>query len=427
MKSKLLLILSIAFALNGINAQSVSDTLLTTLINKALNASEKLKTLRVEKAIAKNGINIGTNLPDPVLTVGVANLPVNSFSFTQEPMTGKVIGISQAFPFPAKLSSMKKSKAVDTLIVDEKSVQLKNSIVFEIKTLYYDLALVNIKTNLVKKRKSLLEQIAKVTEQNYAVGKSSLQNLLQTNVDILKLQEELINLENKRKGLTAKINTYLHQDENTAIPVSENFAIEFRKINRNEITNLVYKNPLLKSAALGVKKSELLLTAKKYELYPNFKIAFQYNQRDYSGALSKDWTDLVSLVVGISIPVDYGNGKSSEIEEANLLKKYYDARYNSELENLTAQISLLVSETNSLYERILLVEKKLLPEAEKALQAAKTDYETAKIDFSNLLGSENQLLKIETTLYEMKFSFLKKLARLEFLTGSKIDNKIFTE
>ena len=37
-------------------------------------------------------------LPDPTVSIGFANLPVDSFDFGQEPMTQLVVGVGQAFP-----------------------------------------------------------------------------------------------------------------------------------------------------------------------------------------------------------------------------------------------------------------------------------------------------------------------------------------
>ena len=37
-------------------------------------------------------------LPDPVLSFGAANLPVDNFDFNQEPMTQFKVGVSQVFP-----------------------------------------------------------------------------------------------------------------------------------------------------------------------------------------------------------------------------------------------------------------------------------------------------------------------------------------
>lgn len=43
-------------------------------------------------------------LPDPSLSLNLVNLPLDSFSFTQEAMTQFQIGISQVLPYPGKLA-----------------------------------------------------------------------------------------------------------------------------------------------------------------------------------------------------------------------------------------------------------------------------------------------------------------------------------
>lgn len=64
---------------------------------------ELLEQARQERFEAEGELG----LPDPVLGIGVNNLPVNSGSFHQERMTGKTIGISQNIPNP----SLRKAKA----------------------------------------------------------------------------------------------------------------------------------------------------------------------------------------------------------------------------------------------------------------------------------------------------------------------------
>lgn len=101
MRKKFLLLISIILGMAESNfAQTES---LQELIGIAIEVSPKIKMLEMKKQAAENRIAQNSNLADPMLTLGLTNLPVNSFSFTQEPMTGKIIGLSQAFPFPGKL------------------------------------------------------------------------------------------------------------------------------------------------------------------------------------------------------------------------------------------------------------------------------------------------------------------------------------
>ncbi|EAU55369.1 outer membrane efflux protein [Mariprofundus ferrooxydans] len=44
------------------------------------------------------------SLPDPTLSLNVMNLPVDTFSTTQEAMTQLQLGVTQAIPFPGSWS-----------------------------------------------------------------------------------------------------------------------------------------------------------------------------------------------------------------------------------------------------------------------------------------------------------------------------------
>jgi hypothetical protein len=76
-------------ALFGGSTKSLDD-----LIDRAVQVSPQIKMLQAKLEAAKNKIPQNSNLPDPQIKLGLVNMPVNSFSFTQEPMTGKMISLT---------------------------------------------------------------------------------------------------------------------------------------------------------------------------------------------------------------------------------------------------------------------------------------------------------------------------------------------
>ena len=120
----LIIVLTISF----INISSAQVDSLEVLINKALEVSPKIKMLEMKKLAAENRIEQNSNLPDPMLTLGIINLPTNTFSFTQEPMTGAVVGLRQDLPFPGKLSEQADVNSKDVDIVEQEILDSKNEI-----------------------------------------------------------------------------------------------------------------------------------------------------------------------------------------------------------------------------------------------------------------------------------------------------------
>ncbi len=173
MNSKtILLVLFFIISFMNITAQQEKEPL-DSLIMKAIQVSPKIKMLQSKFDVAKSSIEIGTNLPDPVLTLGLINMPTNSFSFTQEPMTGKIVGLSQAIPFPGALSSASDVKSVDTLIVEQEISDLQNKIRKDVSDLYYSLQVIREDIRLSLESIELLNQISenmKLAMQVYRIS-----------------------------------------------------------------------------------------------------------------------------------------------------------------------------------------------------------------------------------------------------------------
>ncbi len=426
-KNLMLVILTILIS-NVISVGQTKYATLESMIERAIEVSPRIKQTEIQKEIAKTEIEIGTNLPDPVLTVGLANMPVNSFSFKQEPMTGKIIGLSQAFPFPGKLSATAEAKAIDTLLTEEKIENLKNAVASEVTSLYYEIYLTRKKIELTQKRKELLAKISNVVERKYTVGKASLQNLEQTKVEITKLDDAIISLRKLEEGLTSKLRVLLQLSNNEKIIISNSLPQEPTPINLEDAIKLAENSPVLRETNLGVKKYALLQEAKEYLNYPNFKVALQYSQRDYSQATGANWVDFFSVIFGVTIPLNYGGKNSSEIEKTKLLQKLYGEKYNSEYEKIKKQAAEFVAKLNSYAERAELLSSQLIPQTEKTLAASKADYENGKIDFANVMTAENQALKAETEFYEVQANYFKTLGQLKYLIGEFTrNNKIATE
>ena len=68
------------------------------LAEEALQNNPEIIGLRKAAAAARVRVPQAGTLPDPMVKLGVMNLPVNSFRFDREPMTGKQIMLTQRLP-----------------------------------------------------------------------------------------------------------------------------------------------------------------------------------------------------------------------------------------------------------------------------------------------------------------------------------------
>lgn len=416
----ILLVVFIITTFMNVVAQRKNEPL-DSLISEAIRVSPKIKLLKSKMDVSRSKIEQGTNLPDPMLTLGLVNMPTNSFSFKQEPMTGKIIGLTQAFPFPGGLGAKSDVIAIDTLIVEQEIEDYKNEIRKDVTKLYYDLQLVREEKVLANESKALLEQISEVVRRKYEVSEASLQNMVQVEVQVTRVQDRIESLIGKENAILAELNTFLLRDENTLIETEKIQPVKGSIYSSTALIRTANEyRPFLKGIQLSEQKSKLLEDAVDYSYYPNFQIGVQYTQRDYSSVNGQNWNDLFSIVIGISLPLGYGGSYSSKVEEAQFLQSFYREQYSSSIQSLNQSFAKIVAKLNELQIREKLISETLLPQTQQSLQASLADYQVGKIDFVNVINAEDQILKIKTDLAKIRTEYSKKIAQLEFLTGADI-------
>ncbi|MBU1100588.1 MAG: TolC family protein [Bacteroidetes bacterium] len=420
-KLPIFLSILILFTSSGFGQEQPSK--LDALVAEAIKVSPRIKVLKSKHDAAVSRIEIGTNLPDPMLTLGLMNLPTNSFSFTQEPMTGKIVGLSQGFPFPGSLSAKADVIAVDTSIINEENADLKNEIRRDMSKLYYDLILTRREIELVLESKSLLHQISDVAKSSYEVSNASLHNVIQVEVQLTRVRDKIEMLRGNEKGLIAEINALLLRDEDSEVSTEETDTIAAKGYSTNSLISIAkIKRPFLNGIKYSEEKSRLMEELAEYDFYPNFNLGLQYTERDNISASGVNLNDFLSVMVGISLPINYGGKKTARVEEAQFLQTLNRERFNSSVQSLSQAFGKLTAKLHELENREKLVTESLLPQAEQLLKAALADYQVAKIDFVNVMKAENDILTIKTELVTLRTNYYKNLAEIEFLTGEKIIN-----
>ncbi len=418
---KLNILLSIIIIVSIGNFVKAQDSTIDSLVTRAIKVSPKLAMLRAKRNAAEDKIPQVSNLPDPMLMVGLMNLPTNSFSFHQEPMTQKAIGLQQSFPFPGKLSAMEDAAAIDTSIIDKEIKDAENEIKKDVKQKYYSLSFFRRSILLAKENKKLLEKISEVVSTKYSVSTASQQNLIKVQLEITDITDKIEDLNSKENSTLASLNSLLVQDADAPIYTETFDSIHTIEVTVKQLDSLARAyRPYLEGIKLAVEKGKLKQNVAEKDYLPNFTLGVQYGQRDYLAKTGMTQSDFLSFSLGISLPINYGGKISSKVDEAVSMQELYSQQYNQAVQYLDGVFGTDVSDLNSLKERINLFEGGLLPQAQQNLSSALSSYQVNQVDFINVIDAQSQLYKIEINLYKLKIDYLKKIAELEFLTGTSL-------
>ena len=413
-------ILLISLTLLFINNSFAQIESLEELINQSLEVSPKIKMLEMKKLAAENRIEQNSNLPDPMLTLGIINLPTNTFSFTQEPMTGAIVGLRQDLPFPGKLSEQADVNSKDVDIVEQEILDSKNEIRKNVIRTYNEIIFFRNAIKIAESSKDLLNNIAEVVRTKYSVSTASQQNLLKVELEITNLTEKIEDLKSKEKSQLSILNALLLRPTDSQIITEKYPEINYEKLSVSALVDSAEKfRPYLAGIKEVRQKEMLKKSLADYDYYPNFNLSLAYTYRDEIAATKTPLNDFLSFVVGVSLPLNYGGKVSSKVEEAETMQKLYDEQYNMSLQMLQSSFGSAVAKINSLKERIKLIQEGSLIQANENLKTTLTSYQVGQVDFLNVIDAQNSLLKIENDLYRLKADYLNEIAELEFLTGTE--------
>jgi outer membrane protein TolC len=353
-----------------------------------------------------------------MLEFGIVNLPTN-FSFREEDMTMKEIGISQRFPVPGKRPLMremaeKESEAVSTDIEDK-----ANRIIKEVKIVYYELSHVYRAREVTQRNKQIFETLAKIAETRYATGEGIQQDVLKAHVEISRMADELIMLDQKRAALEAKLYSLLNRTGGVSMGEPEelnfrSFAFTLEELQKTALDS----NPTLKAMKTMIEAKEKAHGLAELDYYPDFRVRFAYGQRDDSPEMAR--RDMLTGMVEMNIPIFFESKQSRKVAETladiQTLKAQYRAMQN-EIFYMIASMASMVQRTERQLE---LYKTGIIPQASMQIKSALSAYTVNKIDFMSLLDSQMTLYRYELEYHEALTEYEKNLASLEATVGKRV-------
>jgi len=178
------------------------------LVTEALEQNPEITAARKRHDAAREKIPQAGALDDPMLGFGIINLP-SDFDFDAEDMTMKEVSVSQKFPFPGKRPLLRAMAAEEAEAVSAEVERTANQVVNTVKQAFYDLSHVYRAMEVTRRNKAILEDFSRITQTRYSVGQGIQEDVIRVQVDISRMVDELIMLEQKKKALEAKLNFLL--------------------------------------------------------------------------------------------------------------------------------------------------------------------------------------------------------------------------
>jgi len=392
-------------------------TVLSELIQEALRQNPQIKAARNEwQAVLKN-IPQAKSLPDPMLSYSRFGQSVET---RLGPQRNK-LSLSQKFPFFGKLSLKGEIVQSAALIFEEQYNAVKADIVLKVKKSYFSIFWFDKALKISREEKDVLRRLSRIAQKKYETGAANQQDVLKAQLEISRVTDKILILEQGKKGVVAGLNSLLNRSPDSFLGEAEELQIPVLKVELKDLYEWAKElRPELRKARFFIKKNEKSLKLAKKNYYPDFKIMVDYI--DIGGGTTtnvKDGRNSWMASVGINIPIWRGKLHASEAEAAIKIDASRESYKNVENKTLS-RVNELFFEVKTASEEVNLYKYSLLPQAEQSLKASEVGYLAGKVDFLNLLDSERMLLQIKIGYFKAIADLGKSIAQLERIVGKEI-------
>lgn len=315
-------------------------------------------------------------LPDPRLRFGVVSLPLDTFSFTQEPMTQATVGISQLIPGGDK-------RRLATARVEREASQggqalaaTARRIARDARLAWLDLYFPSVAQDLVKQVAAEYQRQVEWSEVAYKTGKLTQEETLALRGMLETTRDRLAELHRQQAKARAGLARWVRHDADRpleALPVSSPppaLDTMLEQLDRHPELNAL-------NEAVSVAEADANLAREAYK--PDWSLDLSYGLR------GGDRPDFVSVVVGVDLPLFPRNRQDKRLA-ARLagVERATQLRADRHLA-LKAELEAAYADWQAADARIQRFEQDILPLAARRAESALAAYGSDRASYARVL------------------------------------------
>lgn len=324
----------------------------------------------------------------------------------------KNIAISQEVPFPTTLY-LKGKKASQEARMKEAAYHAKElDVLARVRTAYAMLYLSHHAIHIFEENVDLMRRFARAAEAKYAAGKVPQADALKAQVELSKMLNELVTLEQERETNRAMLNTLLNRTASEPLEIVEIKPALFSESLEQLESMALASRPDLKEASAALESSQTGVALGRSDYLPD--VMLQYRRRDMRMGV-----DSHDAMLGLTVPLYFWK-QSAMVREAKADRDMAWAEYDA-MKNMTLfDVKNLSVKAKTAFRMIELYHTSVLPQSEQALRVAEAGYRADKINFLELLDAVRSYLNFRLEHYEHIAAYEQFRAELERVVGTNL-------
>ena len=388
-----------------------------TLAQAQLIATNRSQQLVAQNAVTRAARDMAVSagqLPDPVLRLGVDNLPVtgpDKFSVSRDFMTMRRIGLSQEIT-----RSDKRQLKTERFERDAERAQAQRQLVFA--GLQRDTALAWLELYYSQAMRILVQQQLEETRLQsqgadiaFRSGRGSQADVFAARAAVVMQEDRLSQIDRQSRGARLMLTRWVGTDADRPLagqPAWQTSAIE----------NILSVEHLKLHSQLGVVAAQLEAAQTDVRMaqantQSDWTVEAAYQQRGPS------FSNMVSIGVSIPLQLDQSNRQNREVGAKLALVEEAKANYEETLRVHKAEVRGLINDWQNGKERIARYTTQILPIAMQRTEAALTAYRVGKSDLANALTVRRDEIDTRIQALTLELETARLWAQLNYLAPDR--------
>ena len=402
-------LLLLACIVAGPGAFAAEPLTLADAQRRAVERSRQLASQDFSVAASREmGVAAG-QLPDPVLQLGVDNLPVNGpdrFSLTNDFMTMRRVGVMQELTRRAKrsLRSERYEREAQKKLA-EKEVTVA-AIERDTALAWLDAYYAQAMAAVVDEQGRQAEMEVQAAEGSYRAGRGSQADLLAARSALASFDDR--RSEVKRRLSSARIMLARWIGDAAQGPLSGKPDIAAIRLDPATLETQLDHHPeiavLQRQEELARSEARLADANRK----PDWSVELMYQQRGPS------FSNMVSVGVSVPLQWDRKNRQDRELSAKLALVEQATAEREEMLRSHTAEVRVMIDEWTSDRERLARYERELSPLANGRIEATLAAYRGGKSSLAEVLAARRNALDVRLQALQLETEAARLWARINF-------------
>jgi cobalt-zinc-cadmium efflux system outer membrane protein len=394
------------------------DGTLASYIARALEQSPELRATFEDWRAATFRIAQARRLPEPIFTYAYF---VRSVETRVGPQRHK-FGISQAFPWPTKLSAGADAASLAARSARQSYEAAALEVARTVAEAYWKLWVIQRTREVEQDQQRLLQQLSASARARVEIGQSSLADLGQIDLSVSRITDVLSGLDEAERVAQAELLRAVGEDPGTATPIA-NSAPRLMRVaeGATELRAAALSHPRIQAIGTMAESQQQHARAAGADRYPGFVVGAEYIETGPArmAGVADSGKDPIIVSLAVKLPI-WGGVYPDEQDEALAQSAAYRARQGAAQDRAEAALEKALSDVRDSIRRVELYRQTLVPQAQTVFESVLGGYQAGTSTVASTLLAERELLELQLSLFKAQGDYGVALARLEALVGRPV-------